>query len=165
MPGQPDGFVAPTAAPGALLGEAGARSARYERVKRLITFANHFGPVFAELDPDYQPVTVAIDHVVAEEPSRRRKSVGVAVVPLRGMQGRIVFLFGEPGVQNQSTTLLLDSGLPISVNLGDQSVAWLLIDVDLGGKGTLDYCNLCPFALVDRSVLGTGQGPGDDFRQ
>ncbi len=36
---------------------------------------------------------------------------------------------------------------------GDQWVTWLLLDVDLGGRGRLDYCNLRPFALIDRSIL------------
>lgn len=154
MPGGPDRFVATAAAPGTLLGEGGARSAKYERVKRIMTFASHFGFVFAELDTDYQPVTLAVDQIGGEDAaSRRKRCGGPAVVPLRGAQGRVVFLFGEPGVTDQAATLLLDNGLPLTIHMGDQWVTWLLLDVDLGGRGRLDYCNLRPFALIDRSIL------------
>jgi len=155
IPGRTDGYICTTPFPMAPLGEAGARGEKYDRVKRLATFAAHFGPVFAELDPDYQPVTVSLDQVSGEAPTAARKAGGngVAIVPLRGAQGRVVFVFGDPRGRNQSTTLLLDHGLPMPVELGDQSVAWFVIDVDLGGRALLDYANLCPFALVDRRIL------------
>jgi hypothetical protein len=44
------------------------------------------------------------------------------------------------------------------VQLGDAPVGWYLFDVSLHGKSTLDWCNLSPFALIDRSVLVL-QGP------
>ena len=152
--GRPDGYLITAAAPGAPLGEAGARGDKYDRLKRIATFANRFGYVFAELDPGYHPVTVAVEQVIAgETASRRRGGAGVAVVPLRGTQGRIVFAFGDPAVNGQHSTLLLENGLTLSIDLGAQGLGWYLIDVDLGGVGRLDYCNLCPFALVDRSIL------------
>ncbi|MGI9013572.1 MAG: beta-galactosidase [Phycisphaerales bacterium] len=153
--GRPDGFIATNAGPHAPLAEGGIRTAAYDRVKRLVTFATSFSHVFADLDPDYQPVTVALEHLGTVAGSRQEKpgGHGVAVVPLRGSQGRIIFVFGDPYAQNQSTKLLLDHGLALSIELGDQSVAWTLIDADLGGRAWLDYCNLCPFALIDRTVL------------
>lgn len=155
LPARPDGFTTTSCCPTAPLGEAGGRGQRYGAVKRLATFASQFAAVFAELDPDYHPVTVALDHVAGEQGTHTRKPAGqgVAVVPLRGTAGRIVFVFGDPEANNQTTTLLLDHGLPLPIALGDQSVGWYLIDVDLGGVGRLDYANLCPFAFVDRSVL------------
>jgi beta-galactosidase len=47
--GTPDAFFTTAAAAHAPLGEAGARGETYLALKRLATFANHFGHVFAEL--------------------------------------------------------------------------------------------------------------------
>ena len=155
LPGRRDGFTTTSAAPTAPLGEGGQRTETYDRIKRLASFANSFGHVFAELDPDYQPVTIAIDHLSGGDTTKRRKagSDGVGVVPMRGALGRIVFVFADQQARNQSTMLLLDHGLQMPINLGSQSVGWYLIDVDLGGRAWLDHANLCAFALVDRSIL------------
>jgi hypothetical protein len=152
LPGRPDGFIASCAGAGAPLGEAGVRGDRYDRVKRLASFATHFGFVFAELEPDYHPVAMAVDRP-AEGASKRATASPVSVVPLRGAQGHVVFVFADPASRDQSAHLLLDRGLDVSVHLGDQGVGWYLVDVDLGGRGRLDFANLCPFALVDRSIL------------
>jgi len=150
IPGREDGFLTTAAVLRAPLGEAGMRGEKYAALKRIATFAAQFGSIFADLDPDYQPVTVALDHVTGSANPGAR---GVSVVPLRGAQGRVVFVFGDPDATNQHTTLLLDHGVPVSLNLGDQSVGWYLIDADLGGVGWLDFANLCPFAIIDRSLL------------
>ena len=47
-----------SAAPGAMLTEGGARTPTYRAVKLLAQFAHHFGHVFADLEPDYQPVVL-----------------------------------------------------------------------------------------------------------
>jgi hypothetical protein len=150
--GRPDGYLISAAAPGAPLGEAGERGEKFDLVKRLATFATRFGYVFAELDPEYHPVAVAVEQIDSGEKSPRRGG-GVSVVPLRGNQGRIVFVFGDPKVPGQRSTLLLENGLILPIELGSQALGWYLMDVDLGGVGRLDYCNLCPFAIVDRSIL------------
>jgi hypothetical protein len=132
--------LAGSAAPSAPLGEAGARTPTYQALRRLATFASHFGHVMADLDPDYQPATF--------DPGGAR---GMSVVPLRGALGRIVFVFGE-GSPRQAT-LLLDSGVRLPIDLGDQPVGWYPLEVDLHGLGRLDYVNLCPLAIVNRSIV------------
>ncbi len=152
--GRQDGFVTTSAAAGAPLGETGGRGPSYNAIKRLVTFAGHFSHVFAELDPDYHPA--ALDLAGFQPASAARGGRRVSVVPLRGSAGHIVFVFADgPG---QEATLLLDQGIRMPVSLGDQSVGWYVINVDLRGSGRLDYANLCPFAIVGRSMLVL-QGP------
>ncbi len=143
--GRTDGFIGTAHAVQAPLGEAGARGSKYDQLKRLASFASHFGAVFAELDPTYQPITIDL-HTSCQ------RGDGVSVVPLRGSRGRIAFVFGAMS-GHTATTLLLDNGLSLPVDLGDQPVGWYLFDGDLGGNARLDYANLCPFALVDRQIL------------
>ncbi len=164
--GRNDGFVTTSVAPAAPLGEAGERGPRYRALKRIATFASHFGHVFAELDPDYHPI--ALDLGDAEGggggAKRERHSGGgggagagsTSVVSLRGGAGQVVFVFADAPLQK--ATLLLEHGVRMPVALGDQTVGWYLLDVDLRGAGRLDYANLCPVALVDRTILVL-QGP------
>ncbi|MHC4612066.1 MAG: beta-galactosidase [Planctomycetota bacterium] len=153
--GRPDGFVATRPVAGAPLGEAGGRGAKYNALKRLVSFANHFGHVFAELDADYHPVALDLGEF---QTSGGGRSAGrrVSAVHLRGSAGQIVFVFGD-GLQ-QNASLLLEQGIRLPVALGDQPVAWCVLDVDLRGSGRLDYANLCPFGLIGRSMLVL-QGP------
>jgi beta-galactosidase len=153
--GRPDGFVATRPVAGAPLGEAGERGPKYQAIRRLVSFANHFGHVFAELDPDYHPVVLDLEGF---QTSGGRGADGrrVSAVHVKGSAGQIVFVFGDgPG---QSASLLLERGIRLPVALGDQPVGWYALDVDLRGSGRLDYANLCPFALVGRSLVVL-QGP------
>lgn len=157
LPGRGGGTLTTTGAAGPPLGEAGARGETYRQIRRIVTFASQFGHVFADLDPDYQPVALDPSQVDAGGGRRGAARSGngqagtVAVVPLRGTAGRVVFVFGDaPG---RSATLLLDNGLRLPVNLGDQSVGWYVLETDLHGRGRLDYANLCPLAIVDRSIV------------
>jgi beta-galactosidase len=158
LAGRPDAFVTTAVASDAPLGETGERGPGYLAIKRLMTFANHFGHVFADLDPDYHPVTFDIEEAGS---ARARTGSQLAAVPLRGAAGRVVFVFAPPRARGASkgaagarqTTLVLEQGIRLPVDLGDESFAWYLFDVDLRGSGRLDYANLCPSALVDRSVL------------
>jgi hypothetical protein len=153
LPGHDGALITTATSLDAPLGESGERTDSYRSLKRLATFADAFGHVFANLDPDYQPVT--IDPGVP--PSTGAKAArGVSVVPLRGTQGRVVFVFAQGNVRQ--TTLLLDNGVRMPVDLGDQSVGWYLFDVDLQGRGRLDYANLCPVTMLGRSVVLL-QGP------
>lgn len=139
------GFVATHSGGDAPLGEAGERGEKYAIFKRLVTFANHFAGTFAELDPEYQPI--ALD----PHEARSSSSGAASVVSLRGTQGRVIFVFGKPS--DQPVTLVLDSGLRLPVTLGDQSVTWTALDADLQGAGRLDYSNICPWAVIDRSIV------------
>ncbi|NNF43425.1 MAG: hypothetical protein HKN62_10345 [Phycisphaerales bacterium] len=141
-----------TAAAGAPLGEAGSRGARYHQLRRLVTCADQFAHVFFDLDPDYHPVAIDPGDAPAKGGGRKsRRGSGIALVPLRGPGGRIIFAFGDGATKR--TTLLLDNGVRLPIDLGDQPVGWYVVDVDLHGQGTLDYANLCPFALVDRAIV------------
>lgn len=143
-PGGEAGFVTTHAGGDAPLGEAGERGEKYAAIKRLITFANHFSSVFTELDPEYQPIAI--------DPHEARTSARAAsVVSLRGTQGRAIFIFGRPS--EEPITLVLDNGLRLPVTLGDQSVTWTALEADLQGAGRLDYSNICPWAVVDRSIV------------
>ncbi|MDY7107680.1 MAG: beta-galactosidase [Planctomycetota bacterium] len=154
LPGPAGGVVTTAGAAAAPLGEAGARGDAYRHLRRILTFAGEFGHVFADLDPDYQPVALDPREVDAESTSARRgngRGPSVAIVPLRGSAGRVVFVFADaPG---RSITLLLDAGLRLPVELGDQPLGWYVLEADLHGRGRLDYTNLCPLAIVDRAML------------
>ena len=154
--GRPDGFVTTDATAGAPLGETGKRGAKYFAIKRLVNFASQFSHVFADLTPDYHPVTLDLDEVdpLAKTGAKSRRRV--SIVHLRGGTGQVVFVFGDGN--RQEATLLLEEGIRLPVALGDQPVGWYLVDVDLHGSGRLNYANICPYALVDRSILVL-QGP------
>lgn len=152
-PGSIDQFIGTSLAIGAPLGEAGARGKKYNAIKRLMTFASNFASVFAELDPQYHPIVLdPVDTIEASSKS----NTSITVVPQRGAAGRVVFVFG--GGKSREATLLIDQGIRLPVHLGDQPVGWYIFDVDLQGQGRLDYVNICPFALIDRSILVL-QGP------
>ncbi|MCA9285123.1 MAG: beta-galactosidase [Phycisphaerales bacterium] len=166
LAGGPGRFSTTRPAVDAPLDEAGRPGPKHAALKRLVNFAVSFGHVFAELDPDYHPVTVDIETMLhGSNDPRERYSAGqptISVVPLRGPQGRLVFVFSGNGGSGKSaprdTTLLLENGIRLPVHLGDQPLGWFALDVDLLGKGHLDFANLCPFAFVDRSILVL-QGP------
>lgn len=154
LPGGPDRFCTTAAAAGAPYGEAGARGERFAAIRRPLTFAKHFGHVFADLEPDLQSVVPMIPPPPGNQPERSAKAThsnGLTVVPLEGSQGRIVFIFTDG--QQRSTELLLDNGVRMPVELNSQPVSWYVFDADLNGSGRLDYANLCPFAIVDRSIV------------
>jgi beta-galactosidase len=140
------------------LGEAGQRGEKYNLIKRLITFANHFSGVFTELDPEYQPIALdpreALSGPAASSSSSASRAA--SVVSLRGTQGRAIFIFSRPAsgsAAEHPLTLALDNGLRLPIYLGDQSVAWTVLDADLQGAGRLDYSNVAPWAVIDRSII------------
>jgi beta-galactosidase len=157
IPGPDGGTTTFAAALGAPVGEAGDRGPLYRRLRRLAHFATSFGHVFADLDPEF--------HSTVQVPPMPHSSTGrgaarVVAVPLRGTAGRILFVFADrPGA---STTLLLDDGLSLPVELGDQCVGWFALDVDLGGRARLDFSNCCPAMFVDRSILVFAGAKGAD---
>lgn len=156
LTGGPDRFVCTRAIVNAPLGEAGERGQKFHLIKRLMTFANHFAHVFADLDPDYHPIVLDPDDRTGRAAGRERTKPEVAsgcvsVVPQRGPQGRIVFVFGT--ATHRTGSLVLDNGIKLPFDLGDQPVGWYALDVDLHGIGRLDYANVCPWAIIDRSIV------------
>lgn len=147
LPGGREGFLTTTAAASAPVGEGGTRGERYHQLRRLVSFANHFSHVFADLDPDYQPVALDLD-----DPQDRAGAP--TVVSQWGPQGGVVFLFRAPGdTKPRSSSIVLNNGLRLPVPLGKQAVSWLVLDADLNGSGRLDYTNVTPFAIVNRTML------------
>jgi len=148
------GFVTTTSAAGAPLGEAGSRGSLYHAARRIITFADHFAHVFADLEPDYHPV--ALDPVIGASgssgsgASRSGADRMLSIVPLRGAQGGVVFVFSNGKVKE--ATLLLDEGLRMPVQLGNRRLSWFLFDVDLHGAGRLDFANIIPLGMAGRRV-------------
>jgi len=158
LPGPDGGAVVTAAANDAPLGEAGQRGDKYDIVKRITTFANHFGHVFAELDSDHRPVAQDLSELRQRALGGRRgssrsaaRTPSVSIVAQRGDRGRIIFAFSDG--DTDATTLLLDNGLRMPVHFGDQPVRWYLFEADLAGAGRLDYANVCPLAVLERSVV------------
>lgn len=143
-PRDADGFITTRHEHGALVRADGERTPAYSVVRRLTMFAGRFGKLFAHLDPD--------DRAVVIEPSLE---TGPTVVPTRGTQGSVVFVFGQPGRKGKGShaaTLLLPDGTRLDVPVGTCGTSWCVFDVLLGGRAQLDHCSLCAFAVVG-SVL------------
>ncbi|MEM7228480.1 MAG: beta-galactosidase [Planctomycetota bacterium] len=144
--GAPDRFSTTAAAVGAPLGEAGTRTDTFHALQRLGTFVTSFANVFADLDPDRQPVIPDLT------PGQRRKGGDPPiVVPLTGDQGQVIFVYSAS--QRDGLTLLLDDGRRLPIEPGDVPVSWYVVDVDLQGNGRLDYANVSPWAMVGRRTL------------
>ena len=133
---------------GALVKADGEHTPAYSILRRLTMFAGRFGRVFAHLEPDDRPVVLA--------PSM---SGGATVVPVRGTQGSVVFVFGQKGKRGKTaavSTLLLPDGTSLDVPIGTCGTSWCVFDVLLGGRAALDFCSLCAFATVGSALVCFG---------
>ena len=151
----PGGMTVTTSgAAGAPLGEAGERNDSWYAIRRLALFANHFEHLFADLDPEYQPVTLDTPY----HPGKKAGKSGATIqlVPLRGGGGKVVFVFSDR--IGGTATLLMQNGLRLPVDLGDQPVGWYVADLDLQGQARLDYANISPVAMSGRRLV-VFQGP------
>ncbi|MFM7808789.1 MAG: hypothetical protein ACKPEA_12835, partial [Planctomycetota bacterium] len=137
----------------ALLDASGRPDPALRSLRRMVSFANHFGHVYADADAGAQTTVQAPD---ALHPG------GFSVIVVEGKGGRVNFVFRGPddakGARHDSTMLITKEGGRLQVELGDAPVGWYLFDVSLHGRATLDWCNVSPFALIDRSMLVL-QGP------
>lgn len=125
------------------LTEAGGRGAKYLATKRISVFASQFSQLFAHLSSDPQHAAIA--------PTQEHR--GISVIHQSGSLGHVVFLFKgrkEPATQ---TELLLPNGLTLPVPLGQDPVAWVAIEADLGGVAKLDFTNLRPWAFLNQQAL------------
>lgn len=161
------GYLATEAHSGAPIDGAGGRTSALSGLRRVCTFASHFGRVLANLDGAYQPVVASLDGAGGQgqaapggarkrdaKPQATGSPAGPVCLESRGSQGSIVWLFDSnlAGGRSAPTRLTLGDGSTLSMYAGEQSVAWALFDVHLFDRATLDFCNLCVFALVG-SVL------------
>lgn len=148
MPHSPDGYITTRHDHGALVKADGEYAPAYSVVRRLTMFASRFGRVLAHLDPDDRPVVL---EPVAEN--------GLTVIPTRGTQGSVVFVFGQKGKRGksaQSASLLLPNGTALDVPVGSCGTSWCVFNVLLGGRATLDYCSLSAFATVGSALVCFG---------
>ncbi|MFZ4573542.1 MAG: beta-galactosidase [Phycisphaerales bacterium] len=147
---------------GAPLGENGERGESYAAIRRINHFASRFGRVFANLDPSFHPVMIDPTPVAPENKSAKGAGAWeLAVAHAKGSQGSVVFVFGEEGSArsgNRQTRLLLGNGTTLPVALGQQAVAWCLVDVHVSAKAHMDYCNLNAFAAVGQVFVCYGPG-------
>lgn len=143
---------------GAPVSEVGAPGRTFGVVKRIATFASRFGRVLANLDPSYQPVGLS-PRLPSAEPRGRGKGGGdggAAVVHAVGPQGGVAFVFAPSPGKPIVCPLLLSDGRVLDVPVGEQGVAWCLLDVLLTGRSTLDYCSLSALGAVGKVFVCFG---------
>lgn len=124
------------------LDQAGQRGDAYRAVKRLCTFASQFGNILASSEDRTTP-TVALNET--DHPA--------ALLQQRSSQGELVMLIKSEKDKSKQTELMLSSGLTLNVPHTGQRAAWVLLNATLGGRTTLDYTSLSPWALIDRKLL------------
>jgi hypothetical protein len=133
---------------GAPLAEGGGRRPLYDAVARICTFASSFERVFSGLDSTHRPITATPGGGAA------------SVVHCRGAQGSVAFVFAESDTPRKKrdavVRLTLEDGSPLEVDLRGQPVVWCLFDALLGGRATLDFCNVCAFASVGKAFVCYG---------
>ncbi len=153
----------------AAIGEDGQLRPHYHALRRLALFASRFGRVFAHLDPKRQNVCLLPPEAAHQQAAGRPKKLaeitpgGHVVVDAMGSQGSVVFIFaptdtdGTPdSAGHDPATLLLPDGTILPVHLGDQPVAWVVLDTRLIGRSQLDYCNLSAVAIAGRIFVCSG---------
>jgi len=119
------------------LDQTGKRTDKYAHLKRLCMFLNYFTPVMAHLHRDQH-------HTVAAS--------GNTVVQQSGSQGSAVFIWQNEDAPDH-VELTTPEGHVLNVQHDDSGVAWLVLNANLGGAGTLDLTNLRPFAFLGRRML------------
>jgi hypothetical protein len=164
----PASFVTASSDAQALINESGQPQNAYAAMRRIATFASRFGRVFANLDPQYRPVSLAPSHESVLEAAPEKKSKagdaargGCAVIHSVGSQGGVVFLFGdEPQggttAKPQTVNLMLGDGWTLPVTLLREGVAWCLFDVNVSGRSRVDYCNVSALGSVGQTLVCFG---------
>lgn len=134
---------------------SGSAGESFHAIRRVTTMASSFSRVFANLDHNYKPILLdQRHHTSSGDP--------VAVIDLVGSQGSVAFILAkEPEAISKSTRvrtmdLLLGDGSSITVSLGKQAASWVLFDVLLDGRGTMDYCTLNAMALAGKCIVCYG---------
>lgn len=137
---------------GGLVDAAGRATPAMLVVRRACMFASSFARVLAHLNPELRPMVVH-----PGEPPRDAKGQ-VSIVQLNGSQGGVALVFdlAAGGKAKASCTLLLADGTTLPVHLGEQGVAWLLHDIKLTSKHTLDYTNLSVLTSSGSMMIAFG---------
>lgn len=118
---------------------------RYHPMRHLATFASQFGRVFANLDPENEPVVLAPGDPGESKPGKA--DFGPTIVHRRGSQGAVCFIFPQHQTGTAKTrgkvNLLMGDGSTVPVELGGNLVHWCLFDAHLAGRAMLSYSSLC----------------------
>jgi len=138
MPSNDDGFSATTYCPDAPVAENGTRTDLYARVRRICTFLSQFETVMAHLRPDDHQTVAATD---------------LSVVQRSGTQGHAVFLCREPDSEPRVIEVITPDGHSLPIDLGEDRLAWIVIDANLDGVCQLDLTNLRPWAFHEKRML------------
>ena len=144
------GFLATMEPRGSLIDVFGRLRPESAAVRRLLNFASAFGHVFADAEPDRQPV--AVDPDPARDTSSRKGTRPASVVAVRGPGGTVVFAFA-PNPDDRRMQLVLEDGRVLPVDLGSDEVGWFVQDVALRGQGNLAYSPLSVFSILRRKML------------
>jgi len=139
--GQPDMYMTTSYDYGAPLLEAGGRGAKYHATKRICTFLSQFAAQMANMRPDDQP-TVAV-----------ASGDNVSICQQSGTMGDVVFLIRQPSKKDREVQVLTSMGQRLTVHMGQDPAAWIMLDANLNGVATLDATNLRPWAFVDKKLL------------
>ncbi len=145
LPDDPDAFLTTQQDCGALVAADGSLTHAYSVMRRITMFTSRFGRLLANLDPE--------DRSIVLEPTI--DEVGPTIVPVRGSQGSLVFVFGRVLKRSraiQYVPMLLRDGSVLEVPMGSSGTAWCVFDMLLDTRNHLDYSSLSAFALVG-SVL------------
>ncbi len=168
LPAGPAVFVGQSNERNGPVTQTGAAGASFNAVRRISTFASRFWRVLSSLDQTFQPVALDTTTPRADSAKGGRgvKPVGdcaqVSIVHAMGQQGGVVFVFAPDPSRTgrapapQSVVLLLPDGSTLPVPLGHQAVSWCLLDAPLGGRASLDYCNLCALGIVGKVFVCYG---------
>jgi len=115
---------------------------------RIARFGRAFTHVLADLDPSFDP------------PVLDGNSSSCMLIPRRGNAGEVIFLLGvENDGDNTEQRLVLRDGR--SLDCATSSTGhWCLLNVDLAGRGRLDYSNVPIIDLLNRKVLIAYGVPG-----
>lgn len=145
------GFIATIEPRGSLIDAFGAFRPESATLRRLMLFASSFGHVFADAEPDRQPIAADPDPV---PPGRggRKNGTPASVVGVRGPGGQVVFAFA-PDAKDRRMNLVLEDGRTLPVDLGESEFAWFAKDIDLRGQGRLDYATLPILCMLRRKML------------
>ena len=139
---------------GGLIDSAGRATPAMLVTRRACMFASSFARVLAHLNPELRPMVVH-----PGEPPRDAKGQ-VSIVQLNGSQGGVALVFdlaaASSSKSKSSCTLLLSDGTTLPVHLGEQGVAWLLHDIKLTSKHTLEYTNLSVLTSSGSMMIAFG---------
>ncbi len=160
LAGMPDGYITTSSDRGAPVTELGAPSPLYAPIRRISMFASRFARILANLDPHRQVVGIHPSTLVRSGAAKTSgvPGAGFSVIHASGAQGSVIFVCGdESGAStSQPTTLLLPDGNSLPIDLGNQPVGWYLLDGRVTGRATVDFSNLCPFAIAGRTYVCFG---------